>query len=212
MYSDIKNKFQKKKIDEKLNQSINIDNDLESITRYLSTIESNIPNFDQNLKKWLKNDKKNDKIIEMLNEELKEKDNEIYLKEKEYNEEHRKNLKIYKKVIEIIDSIDDIYEYAKNTDNEALKLNIYNVYKKINRYLNDIGIEEIKSKMEIMNPELHECVEVKDIDEFNSSNGEEDKVVEDTIVEVIKKGYKLNGNVLRVAKVAIVQNKNMTLK
>ncbi len=212
MYSDIKNKFQKKKIDEKLNQSINIDNDLESITRYLSTIESNIPNFDQNLKKWLKNDKKNDKIIEMLNEELKEKDNEIYLKEKEYNEEHRKNLKIYKKVIEIIDSIDDIYEYAKNTDNEALKLNIYNVYKKINRYLNDIGIEEIKSKMEIMDPELHECVEVKDIDEFNSSNGEEDKVVEDTIVEVIKKGYKLNGNVLRVAKVAIVQNKNMTLK
>ena len=212
MYSDIKNKFQKKKIDEKLNQSINIDNDLESITRYLSTIESNIPNFDQNLKKWLKNDKKNDKIIEMLNEELKEKDNEIYLKEKEYNEEHRKNLKIYKKVIEIIDSIDDIYEYAKNTDNEALKLNIYNVYKKINRYLNDIGIEEIKSKMEIMNPELHECVEVKDIDEFNSSNGEEDKVVEDTIVEVIKKGYKLNGNVLRVAKVAIVQNKKMTSK
>lgn len=212
MYSDIKNKFQKKKIDEKLNQSINIDNDLESITRYLSTIESNIPNFDQNLKKWLKNDKKNDKIIEMLNEELKEKDKEIYLKEKEYNEEHRKNLKIYKKVIEIIDSIDDIYEYAKNTNNEALKLNIYNVYKKINRYLNDIGIEEIKSKMEIMDPELHECVEVKDIDEFNSLNGEEDKVVEDTIVEVIKKGYKLNGNVLRVAKVAIVQNKNKTLK
>lgn len=212
MYSDIKNKFQKKKIDEKLNQSINIDNDLESITRYLSTIESNIPNFDQNLKKWLKNDKKNDKIIEMLNEELKEKDKEIYLKEKEYNEERRKNLKIYKKVIEIIDSIDDIYEYAKNTDNEALKLNIYNVYKKINRYLNDIGIEEIKSKMEIMDPELHECVEVKDIDEFNSLNGEEDKVVEDTIVEVIKKGYKLNGNVLRVAKVAIVQNKNKTLK
>ncbi|MDQ9779251.1 hypothetical protein RF400_11690, partial [Acinetobacter baumannii] len=76
----------------------------ESITRYLSTIESNIPNFDQNLKKWLKNDKKNDKIIEMLNEELKEKDNEIYLKEKDYNEEHRKNLKIYNKVIEIIDS------------------------------------------------------------------------------------------------------------
>lgn len=89
---------------------------------------------------------------------------------------------------------------------------IYNVYKKINRYLNDIGIEEIKSKMEIMDPELHECVEVKDIDEFNSLNGEEDKVVEDTIVEVIKKGYKLNGNVLRVAKVAIVQNKNKTLK
>ena len=66
--------------------------------------------------------------------------------------------------------------------------------------------------MEIMDPELHECVEVKDIDEFNSLNGEEDKVVEDTIVEVIKKGYKLNGNVLRVAKVAIVQNKNKTLK
>ncbi|WP_270838687.1 nucleotide exchange factor GrpE [Peptacetobacter hiranonis] len=212
MYSDIKNKFQKKKIDEKLNQSINIDNDLESITRYLSTIESNIPNFDQNLKKWLKNDKKNDKIIEMLNEELKEKDNEIYLKEKDYNEEHRKNLKIYNKVIEIIDSIDAIYEYAKNANNEALKLNIDNVYKKINRYLNDIGIEEIKSKMEIMDPELHECVEVKDIDEFNNSRINEDKVVEDTIVDVIKKGYKLNGNVLRVAKVAIVQNKKKTLK
>ena len=193
----------KKKIDEKLNQSINIDNDLESITRYLSTIESNIPNFDQNLKKWLKNDKKNDKIIEMLNEELKEKD---------YNEEHRKNLKIYNKVIEIIDSIDAIYEYAKNANNEALKLNIDNVYKKINRYLNDIGIEEIKSKMEIMDPELHECVEVKDIDEFNNSRINEDKVVEDTIVDVIKKGYKLNGNVLRVAKVAIVQNKKKTLK
>lgn len=212
MYSSIKNSFQKKKIDEEFNQSINIDNDLESITRYLSTIESDIPNFDKDFKKWLKNDKKSDKIIEMLNEELKEKDNEIYLKEKYYNEEHRKNLKIYNKVIEIIDSIDAIYEYAKNANNEALKLNIDNVYKKINRYLNDIGIEEIKSKMEIMDPELHECVEVKDIDEFNNSRINEDKVVEDTIVDVIKKGYKLNGNVLRVAKVAIVQNKKMTSK
>lgn len=212
MYSSIKNSFQKKKIDEEFNQSINIDNDLESITRYLSTIESDIPNFDKDFKKWLKNDKKSDKIIEMLNKELKEKDNEIYSKEKKYNEEHKRYLKSCKKIIEIIDSIDAIYEYAKNVNNEALKLNINNVYKKINRYLNDIGIEEIKSKMEIMNPELHECVEVRDIDEFNSLRIEEDKVVEDTIVDVIKKGYKLNGNVLRAAKVAVVQNKKIKSK
>ena len=66
--------------------------------------------------------------------------------------------------------------------------------------------------MEIMNPELHECVEVRDIDEFNSLRIEEDKVVEDTIVDVIKKGYKLNGNVLRAAKVAVVQNKKIKSK
>lgn len=211
MYSDIKNSFQRKKIDENFNQSINIDNDLESITRYLSTIELNIPNFDQDLKKWLKNDKKSEKIIEILNDEIKEKDNEIYIKEKEYNEEHRKRLKSCKKIMEIIDLIDDIFEYAKKINNESLKLIIKNVYKKIDILLHDIGMEEINSKMEIMNPELHECVEVIDIEEFNRSRMENNKVAQDTIVDVIKKGYKLDGKILRVAQVVIVQNKKIKL-
>ena len=63
--------------------------------------------------------------------------------------------------------------------------------------------------MEIMNPELHECLEVKDIEEYNNFRNDEDKVLEDTIIEVIKKGYKLDGNVLRAAKVIIVQNKKI---
>lgn len=209
-YEHIKKNFKKKKIDENFDQSINLDNDLESFFRYESEIKENISNLDDNFRKWLRNDKKSDKIIEMLNKEIEEKDNEIYIQEKKLKEEHKRNLSVYKKIMEILDTIDIIYDYAKYSNDESIKKMINSILKKINRYLNDIGMEVIDPLMEIMNPELHECLEVKDIEKYNKSRSDEDKLPEDTIIDVVKKGYKLDGDVLRAAKVIIVQNKKMT--
>lgn len=215
-YEHIKKNFKKKKIDENFDQSINLDNDLESFFRYESEIKENISNLDDNFRKWLRNDKKSDKIIEMLNKEIEEKDNEIYIQEKKLKEKKAKESRVCDKIIEIMDLIENMYVYIEKIDNIDLRIKTYNIYKKINKYLNgienEIGMEEIDSKMKIMNPELHECVEIKDIEEYNSSRLEEDKVVEDTIIDVVRKGYKLDGKVLRVAKVVVAKDKRIILK
>lgn len=63
------------------------------------------------------------------------------------------------------------------------------------------GLEEIKSVGEKFNPEFHEAVEMVD-----SPVGEEKP--EGEILEEAQKGYKLNGMVLRTAKVKVAKNKN----
>lgn len=62
------------------------------------------------------------------------------------------------------------------------------------------GLEEIKSLGEKFNPELYEAVEMVD-----SPAGEEKQ--EGEILEEVQKGYKLNGLVIRTAKVKVAKGK-----
>jgi len=67
-----------------------------------------------------------------------------------------------------------------------IKLQFENILKKI-------GVEEIKTVGEKFNPELHEAVEKVKINEKKSG----------VVVDEVSKGYKLNGKVIRVAKVKV---------
>lgn len=62
-------------------------------------------------------------------------------------------------------------------------------------FLKEEGIEEVKAEGENFNPELHEAVEEVEVEERESG----------TIVEVLEKGYSLNGQLLRPAKVKVVK-------
>lgn len=66
--------------------------------------------------------------------------------------------------------------------------------------LKNKGLEEIKSIGEKFNPEFHEAVEMVDLPE-----GEEKQ--EGEILKEAQKGYKLNGAVIRTAKVKVVKKK-----
>lgn len=63
------------------------------------------------------------------------------------------------------------------------------------------GLEEIKSVGEKFNPEFHEAVEMVS----SPASGEKP---EGEILEEVQKGYKLNGIVIRTAKVKVAKQKN----
>ena len=62
-------------------------------------------------------------------------------------------------------------------------------------FLRKKGVEEIKSVGEKFDPALHEVVEEIETDEFETG----------TIIEEIQKGYKIEGRVLRPAKVKVAK-------
>ena len=67
------------------------------------------------------------------------------------------------------------------------------IYQRILEILKRRGLEEIKTLDEKFNPEYHEAVEQVE------SNGKESGA----ILEVVQKGYLINGKVLRIAKVKV---------
>lgn len=101
------------------------------------------------------------------------------------------NLKIIKTLIYILDEIDNINKFAIDTGNQELVNNINGVQQNIKKNLIEINVEEIPTANEVFDNKIHKCVQV-----IESSN--EDKF---QIVNVIKKGYKYNGNVIRPAEV-----------
>lgn len=70
------------------------------------------------------------------------------------------------------------------------------VVKQFKDVLNSEGVEEIQAEGAQFDPKLHEAVEVTD--------GQND----DTIVKVVRKGYKINSQVLRPAQVVVGKQVN----
>jgi molecular chaperone GrpE len=79
-------------------------------------------------------------------------------------------------------------------DNENVK-GLLQIKQQILDFLKKKGVEEIKSVGEKFNPAYHEVVEEVDTDQFETG----------TIVEEVQKGYKINGRVLRAAKVKVAK-------
>lgn len=75
------------------------------------------------------------------------------------------------------------------------------VKSQLENFLKSLGVEEIKSVGEKFDPHLHEVVEEV------TSNQEPvtGKMEPGTIIEVIQKGYAINGRLLRPAKVRVVK-------
>jgi molecular chaperone GrpE len=79
-------------------------------------------------------------------------------------------------------------------ENENVK-GLLQIKQQILDFLKKKGIEEIKSVGEKFNPAYHEVVGEVETDQFETG----------TIVEEVQKGYKIEGRVLRPAKVRVAK-------
>lgn len=117
-----------------------------------------------------------------LNKEICEKDKDIK--------------KILNGMIQILDEVDELKELLEER-NDLKGLKAFNkTFKKINKKVNYIGLERIKTISEQFNEDVHYCVEVIE------GNEEENE----TIVEEVKSGYCYKGNVIRESRVVVIKN------
>jgi molecular chaperone GrpE len=114
------------------------------------------------------------------------------------------------KVLPILDNFwiaeQKLPEDLKNNDNVKGILLIKN---QILDFLKSQGVEEIKSVGEKFDPNLHEVIE--EVEPFDAAQGKENgstgspQEKSGIILEEIKKGYKINGRLLRPAKVKVTK-------
>ncbi|WP_455539145.1 nucleotide exchange factor GrpE [Terrisporobacter sp.] len=142
-----------------------------------------------------KNSKKTIMSINLLKEEIGEK-NELNFKLKKSLEEKNFNeVKIYKKIIKILDQIDNIYKFAVKVDSEEFLHNLKIIKKVIGKEIGEIELIEIKSLGEFFNPEIHKCIAMES----------DDSKEQNEIISVIENGYMLRGKVIRPASVIIAR-------
>jgi len=100
------------------------------------------------------------------------------------------------RILPILDNFEiaenELLENLKNDENVKGILQIKN---QIQEFLKNQGVEEIKSVGERFDANLHEAVE--EIETSDKQQG--------TIIEEIQKGYKINGRLLRPAKVKVTK-------
>ncbi|WP_294342144.1 nucleotide exchange factor GrpE [uncultured Clostridium sp.] len=142
-----------------------------------------------------KANKKNTLIMDTIKAELDEKNKKIRELESTIREYSEREDKLVKKVIKVLDQIDYIDNFAKSTEDEALINNMNTVKKIIRKELREVGIEEIPTVGEIYNQDLHQCIDAV----------EDDTKTKYEIVDVVKRGYLMNGKVKRTASVIAVK-------
>ncbi len=82
----------------------------------------------------------------------------------------------------------------KDLENNPWVEGVRKIYQELQKLLQNLGCEEIKAKGEKFNPEIHEAVaQVENVKEKN------------VVMEVLEKGYKLHGKLLRPAKVKVAK-------
>lgn len=92
-------------------------------------------------------------------------------------------------ILDLLEILDDLEKAQEHLKDDGLKI----IIDKLQTILKNSGLEEINLENAIFDPNLCEAVE--------TLPGEEDN----KIAEVISKGYKLNGKVIRVSKVKVWQ-------
>lgn len=155
-----------------------------------------IRNMKSDLKTINKNSKKSIMSIESLKEDLNKNSKENFKLKKEIEERKNNEIKFYKKIILILDQIDNLQKIIFDLDDVDLSKNLEIMRKIIRKEMSEINLVEIKSMGELFNPELHKCIAV-----------EEDKFRENKeIIGVVERGYMLKGKVIRPASVIIARN------
>jgi len=99
-------------------------------------------------------------------------------------------------ILSIVDNFEVIekelsWEFKKNPYIQG----VLQIKKQFQDFLKDQGLEEIKCQGEKFNPEFHEATEQLETKDKESG----------IIIEELKKGYKLNGKVIRPARVKITK-------
>jgi molecular chaperone GrpE len=96
----------------------------------------------------------------------------------------------------ILDNFDSAEKMISKEKKELPEIKgVLQIKKQILDFFKKYGVEEVKSIGEKFDPAFHEVVEEIDTDRFETG----------IIVEEIQKGYKINGRVLRPAKVKVAK-------
>jgi len=108
------------------------------------------------------------------------------------------NREMISDLLPVLDNFDRALKSVEQTEESAPYLQgVEMIYKQLEELLKKQGMEEIKALGEPFNPHLHEAVQTE----------ETDSCPEDTILDVILKGYLFRGNMLRPAAVKVSREK-----
>ncbi len=94
------------------------------------------------------------------------------------------------KIIPIVDELDIAISHMDKASHKEFKHGVELIYAKLLDMLKKEGVEELKSVGEKFDPFKHDAI--------RQADGEDGKVI-----EVVQKGYYINGKILRHAKVAV---------
>lgn len=101
-------------------------------------------------------------------------------------------------LLPVLDNFDRALKSVEKTEESAPYLQgVEMIYKQLEELLKKQGLEEIKALGEPFNPHLHEAVQTE----------ETDSCPEDTILDVIMKGYLFRGGMLRPSAVKVSRGK-----
>jgi len=98
-------------------------------------------------------------------------------------------------LLEAVDNLERAIGAGKSEEGskENLLEGVELIYKQLMKILEQEGVKCIKSKGEIFDPYIHECVMTENMKDLE----------EDTVIEELLKGYKMNEKVIRHSKVKI---------
>ncbi len=121
---------------------------------------------------------------------------------KDFNEEKTQLLKFAKadlitQLIPVLDSLEMAFEEKKEDKTASQKewmVGMQHIYSQFLSILKENGVEQLNSLKEKFDPTLHTSIEIIKID---------DKEKDGIITEVIRKGYSLNGEIIRTSKVKV---------
>lgn len=100
-------------------------------------------------------------------------------------------------LLPVVDDLDRAEEHiAKSEDIEALKEGMLMISQKLRTTLQQQGLEAIEAKGQPFDTDLHEAVTMFPV---------QDEAQKGTIIDCVQQGYKMNGNVIRHAKVVVGQ-------
>ncbi len=158
----------------------------------LNEIMSSVKNIEKVTKK---NTLQMESYIETLKQENQAIQDDLLSLRLEKSKAGQLSMKCIKAMIHILDQIDEIYKFVKVSENENW-ITSFNIIQKINtKSINEIGLIEVSSLGEVFNEEEHNCVKAVP---YPGKRQYE-------ILEVRKKGYRLNNEVIRAAEVIVVE-------
>lgn len=115
---------------------------------------------------------------------------------KEFDENKKDFKKLLNSVVEILDEIEDFKGLLEERE-DVKSLKAFNrTLKDINKKINYVGLERIKTILEQFNEDRHYCVEVVERNDYEN----------ETIIEEVKSGYRYKGEVIRESKVVVIKN------
>ena len=98
------------------------------------------------------------------------------------------------KLLPVVDDCERAVQNSTSADPESMRVGLELIYKLLTRFLQESGVSEIEAMHQELNTDFHDAVTQFKVD---------DEALRGKVVDVLRKGYLLNGRVLRHAQVVI---------